>query len=352
MPALTIAVSSRALFNVEDGHKIFETLGQDAFDAYQIENEHKPMRPGVAFAIVKKLLALNKPGKDKMVEVALLSRNSPNGSLRVIKSIEHHKLDIEKATFTSGGNRFSYAKALGASLFLSADPIDARHAIDNGLAAAALLPHSVIHPGSDGEIRIAFDGDSVLFSDEAERVNHMEGLIAFKKHERDNASVPLGAGPFKDFLQSLHKIQNQFKKGESPLKIALVTARGRSSSERVVTTLRNWGIDIDESVFCDGTNKGPILDAFGADIFFDDSPRNCSMSANHVSTGHVPSGISNEHGRPDAFENPVNPPKLSKNFDEDHTQFWRETREHIGLAASNEGGASQVRAPRLRIKLR
>lgn len=296
MPQLTIAVSSRALFNVEDGHKVFQEKGQKAFDAYQLEREQKPMRPGVAFAVVKKLLALNKPNQDKIIEVVLLSKNSPLGSLRVLKSISHYGLDIEKFAFTCGGDRFSYAKAFGASLFLTADHIDARKALDNGIAAAALLPHSVIHPSSDGEIRIAFDGDSVLFSDEAERVNHSQGLKAFTQHERDNASIPLPAGPFKMFLEALHKIQALLPEGKSPLKIALVTARGGSSGERVITTLRGWGIGIDVSIFCDGVNKGPILDAFGADIFFDDSPRNCIMSASHVSTGHVLSGISNEIG--------------------------------------------------------
>jgi 5'-nucleotidase len=296
---LTIAVSSRALFRMEDSHAIFMSDGANAFDNFQRENEHVTLQPGVAFPLVKKLLALNThpKGKRDRVEVVLLSRNSPDAGLRVMRSISEYGLDIERALFTQGKDRFRYAKALNTDLFLSVNSDDVRIALENGVAAAAMMPQSE-SALLEGDIKIAFDGDSVLFSDVAERVYQEHGLATFQQTEQEQASIPLPDGPFKGLLTALSELQRCFPLGKSPVKIALVTARGIPAQERVLKTLRSWGINIDAAVFCGGLPKGPFLQAFDADIFFDDTMKHCESAASHVATGHVPSGIANENRTP------------------------------------------------------
>ena len=292
---LTLAVSSRSLFHIEDGNRIFETEGQDAFDAYMREKENVPLRPGCAFHLVRKLLSLNQhPGKEgtRLVNVVMLSRNSPDASMRVSNSIAHYGLDIEGACFSQGSNRCAYARAMGADLFLSANAADVRAALSAGIAAATMVPREdleVVEP--DNEVRIAFDGDSVLFSDEADVTYRAHGLEAFRKSELENAHIPLGDGPFKGFLEALHSIQKEFPKGQCPLRVALVTARGLPSHGRVLHTLRHWGINVDEAIFAGGRPKGPLLQAFRADMFFDDTQKNIDSAVSHnVPSGHVPYG--------------------------------------------------------------
>jgi 5'-nucleotidase len=297
---LTIAVSSRAIFDITAEHSIFEEQGQAAFDQYQREHEADPLPPGPAFHLIRKLLALNTGtglNRDR-VEVVLISRNSVDAGIRVMRSVEHYKLDIERAAFTKGTERFKYAKAFGAQLFLSSHPDDVRQALEGGLAAATLLPYANQAKSRHEEIRIAFDGDAVLFSDEAERVTQTEGLSAFIASERNLAALPLLAGPFKPLLDALAKLQKEnMQEGYEPalkIKIALVTARGTYSYERVLRTLREWGIELDEIVFAAGLSKGPFLEAFGADMFFDDTRKNCDAAQEYVATGHVPHGVMNE----------------------------------------------------------
>lgn len=291
---LTIAVSSRALFHIEDGHQIFEQQGQGAFDAYMHEKENIPLRPGVAFHLVKKLLALNTthaPQPRDRVEVILLSRNSPDAGLRVMNSIAHYGLDIERAAFCQGGDRFRYAKALGAQLFLSANASDVEQALANGLAAATMLPKETDEAMADDCVRIAFDGDSVLFSGEADETFRNHGLVAFRDSEVANANNPLGDGPFRPVLEALHSLQKALNTNDTRLKVGLVTARGMPAHGRVINTLRSWMVEVDEIIFCGGAAKGPLLRAFGADIFFDDTPRNIeSAHSCDVASGHVPYG--------------------------------------------------------------
>ncbi|MDO8416312.1 MAG: 5'-nucleotidase [Agitococcus sp.] len=285
---LTIAVSSRSLFHVEDGHQIFETEGQDAFNQYMREKEALPLRPGPAFSLVKKLLALNCPGVRDKVEVVLLSRNSPDAGMRVMNSIAHYQLDIERAVFSQGSDRFRYAKALGAQLFLSANASDVRAAIEHGLAAATMVPIEQSHEFDDMTIRIALDGDSVVFSSEADEYYRQEGLAAFRLSESAKAHIPLGDGPFRAFLQALYDLQKQLPVDNPPLKVALVTARGLPSHARVIYTLRSWGIRFHEAIFAGGHDKGPLLQAFGADLFFDDTQKNIdSATSCGIMTGHV-----------------------------------------------------------------
>lgn len=291
---LVIAISSRALFNLDDSHAIFERDGVEAYCAYQIGSENDLLEPGVAFPLVKKLLALN--GRDlanPMVEVILLSRNSADTGLRVFNSIKHHNLNITRASFTRGESTHRYIPAFGADLFLSTNADDVQQALAAGHAAATILPSNV-EQNESALLRIAFDGDAVLFSDASERIYKQQGLEAFSHSEEASANEPMEGGPFKGFLAALHRIQAEYPSEASPIRTALITARAAPAHERVIRTLRAWNIRIDEALFLGGMSKGPFLKAFGADIFFDDQKGHCDSVREHVATGHVPHGVVNE----------------------------------------------------------
>ncbi len=291
---LVIAISSRALFNLDASHEIYEQKGLAAYSRYQIEREDEPLEPGEAFVMVQKLLRINEllDGENR-VEVILLSRNSADTGLRVFNSVQHYQLDIQRAAFCGGESPYRYITAFGAHLFLSTEADDVRHALEHGVAAATLVSHR--GGGSDSEqLRFAFDGDAVIFSDEAERVYKSEGLAAFQDSEQASAHEPLSGGPFKPFLAALQKLQKEFPASESPIRTALVTARSAPAHERVIRTLRAWDIRIDESIFLGGLDKGEFLRAYQADVFFDDQESHCESASAHVATGHVPHGIANE----------------------------------------------------------
>ncbi|MEQ8798294.1 MAG: 5'-nucleotidase [Salinisphaeraceae bacterium] len=289
---LVIALSSRALFDLEASHEVFEQQGREAYCQYQIEHENDVLEPGVAFGLVRKLLALNEESRQR-VEIILLSRNSADTGLRVFNSIAHHGLDITRAAFTSGGSPYRYVAPYGAQLFLSADPGDVRAALDAGYAAATIVPARQ-RQSDEGALRIAFDGDAVLFSDDAERIFKEQGLAAFAESEVSAANEPLSGGPFKGFLEALCRIQAEFGQQNCPIRTALVTSRSAPAHERVIRTLRAWNIRIDEALFLGGMAKGEFLRAFGADIFFDDQQTHVGAAAEHVAAGHVPHGVANE----------------------------------------------------------
>lgn len=291
---LVIAISSRALFDLAESHQVYQDLGVDAYCKYQIEHEDDPLSPGVAFNLVKKLLSLNIDANKPVVEIILLSKNSADTGLRIFNSIKHHGLEITKAAFTRGRSTQPYVNDFGAHLFLSADADDVTMALNEGVAAATILS-STINSIVGGELRIAFDGDAVIFSDEAERIFQEKGLDAFTQSEIAAAKTPLMGGPFKPFLEMLHLIQSHFPSEQSPLRTALVTARAAPAHERAIRTLRAWDIRIDEAFFLGGLDKGPFLKTFQADIFFDDQRKHCESARLHVATGHVPSGIKNIH---------------------------------------------------------
>lgn len=291
---LVVAISSRALFNLDDSHAIFQTQGKEAFCRYQVEHEDEVLAPGYGFSLVQKFLSINESCLDEpLVEIILVSQNSADTGLRIFNSIAHYGLNITRAAFTSGISPYNYISAFGAHLFLSANSDDVAKALEAGFAAATILcgPSSIT---SSGQLRIAFDGDSVLFSDESERIYQQQGLQVFAENERKAAKTPLPGGPFKEFLAALHYIQSQFDPQSSPIRTALVTARSAPAHERVVRTLRLWGIRIDEALFLGGMAKGPFLKAFGADIFFDDQKKHCESAAQHVAAAHVPHGITNQ----------------------------------------------------------
>ncbi|MEO5963112.1 MAG: 5'-nucleotidase [Thermomonas sp.] len=299
-PPLVVAITTRALFDLEDSHGLFETEGVDAYADHQREHEDVILEPGIAFPLVRKLLALNasatpdaSPLAAPKVEVILLSRNSADTGLRIFNSIQHHGLDIRRATFTSGAPVWPYIKPFGAQLFLSANPVSVRAALEAGVAAATILPALATQSRHD-QLRIAFDGDAVIFGDESERVSREQGIEAFGLHERERAREALSGGPFRGFLSALHDLQVAFPVGEkAPIRTALVTARSAPAHERVIRTLREWGVRLDEALFLGGREKGPFLEAFGADIFFDDSPHNIDSARRHVAAGHVPHGVAN-----------------------------------------------------------
>jgi 5'-nucleotidase len=289
---LVVAISSRALFDFEEENQVFEQSDDRAYMKLQLERLEVPAKPGVAFSLVKKLLAFN-DAQTQRVEVVILSRNDPVSGMRVFRSAQHYGLPIQRGSFTRGQSPWRYLKPLNANLFLSTHLSDVRAALDAGVPAAQVYPHSAhaseAHPN---EVRIAFDGDAVLFSDEAERVFQSEGLSAFQAHERAKASQPLLAGPFKPLLAALHRLQQE---GTPDMRIrtALVTARSAPAHERAIRTLMEWNIEVDEAMFLGGLPKGEFLKEFEPDFFFDDQTGHIESAAQHVPAGHVASGISN-----------------------------------------------------------
>ncbi len=289
---LVVAISSRALFDFEEENLVFEQSDDRAYMKLQLERLEEPAKPGVAFSLVKKLLAFN-DATTQRVEVVILSRNDPVSGMRVFRSAQHYGLSIQRGSFTRGQSPWRYLKPLNANLFLSTHLSDVRAALDAGVPAAQVYPHSAhaseAHPH---EVRIAFDGDAVLFSDEAERVFQSQGLSAFQAHEHAKASQPLLAGPFKPLLAALHRLQQE---GTPAIRVrtALVTARSAPAHERAIRTLMQWNIEVDEAMFLGGLPKGEFLKEFEPDFFFVDQPGHIESAAQHVPAGHVASGISN-----------------------------------------------------------
>lgn len=286
---LVIGVSSRALFDLSEENKIFEEQGLEAYSKYQLENENVILRPGVAFGLVKGILQLNElvEGKRKS-EVIIMSRNNADTSLRIFNSIDHYGLDITRAALTSGRPLAPYLKAFEVDLFLSADADDVQSAVDAGVAAGLIYPAE--EPYADApleEIRIAFDGDAVLFSPESEEIYQEHGLEAFLEHEKKNAEKPLPEGPFAKLLKTISYLQKQLG-DKNPIRTALVTARNRPAHKRPILTLRHWGVRIDEAFFLGGAPKDKVLKAFGAHLFFDDQEVHLKGSAKVVPSAKVP----------------------------------------------------------------
>lgn len=294
---LVIAVSSRAVFDFEEEHAAFDEEDDAPYIKLQFSRLDTPAPPGAAFRLVRKLLRLNAQSQ-RRVEVVLLSRNDPVSGLRAFKTCQHHGLAVERGIFTRGRPPFGYLRALGASIFLSANPDDVRAAIAAGFAAAVVRPTSVTRPDRDAEeIRVAFDGDGVLFSDQAEAVFRAEGLERFHEHERARMLEPLPAGPLRPLLDALHRLK-AMQSRHSPVRVRLgpFTARSAPAHERAIRTLMGWGIRLDEAAFLGNAAKGPFLEDFDPDIFFDDHPRHIEGAAGFAAAGHVPYGVNNPAG--------------------------------------------------------
>ena len=299
---LVVAISSRALFDFEEENHLFEAQDDRAYMQLQLQRLDQPAHPGVAFSLVNKLLAFN--ADVPRVQVVILSRNDPVSGMRVFRSAQHYGLPIERGVFTRGQSPWRYLKPLDANLFLSVNEADVRSALAAGVPAARVYPHSArasdAHPD---EVRIAFDGDAVLFSDEAERVFRHGGLDAFQSHERTHSGTPLAPGPFKPLLQALHRLQRAgLASGDTaagpaaPMRIrtALVTARSAPAHERAIRTLMDWQIEVDEAMFLGGLAKGEFLREFEPDFFFDDQTGHVDSAAAHVPAGHVAAGVAND----------------------------------------------------------
>ena len=293
---LIIGISSRALFNLDESHEIYEKEGLESYRKYQIDNEENILDPGEAFDLVKKILKINNFFKNKKrIEVILLSRNTSDTGLRIRNSIEAHDLNISRAAFCGGESPHKYVKDFGVHLFLSSSLEDVSLAIDSNVAAATIIStkKNVSAKKSNNQLKIAFDGDAVIFSDESEIIYHKKGLDAFIKNEK-KAKTILKEGPFKSFLIELNKIQKEFDESDCPIRTALVTARSAPSDKRVIKTLREWGVRIDESLFLGGLSKKDFLKSFEADIFFDDQKNNIIEISKDTPSGHVPYGIKNK----------------------------------------------------------
>ena len=295
MEKLVIGISSSALFDLSEGNRIYEGEGVDAYARYQIEQELEVLKPGEAFALAKKLLGINDSiAGQELIEVLLLSRNSADTGLRVFNSIEHYGLEISRAAFCGGLEPWRYVKAFNCDLFLSSNSGDVRQALEQGVAAATMIASSGGKTALDDQVvRFAFDGDAVLFSDESEKIFKQSGLAAFSENEKLSADEPMSGGPFRNFLASLQRLQSHFDQGSCPIRTALVTARSAPAHERVIKTLRDWNVRLDESLFLGGMPKGEFLKAYGADVFFDDQQEHCDSASQFVATGHVPNGVAN-----------------------------------------------------------
>ena len=301
---MVIGVSSRALFDLSKENEIFETEGLEAYCSYQVEHEQDILRPGPGFALIRALLQLNERSSEgSLVEVIVMSRNSPDTSLRVFNSIEYYGLPITRAVLVSGASLAPYLTAFHTDLFLSAYEDDVQCAIDSGIAAGIICTgHSYaggslgarvipikggVLPGAD-QIRIAFDGDAVLFSGDSEMIFKQQGLNAFEENERMHAREPLAEGPFTNFLRKLSDLQRMLGTEDCPIRTALVTSRSAPAHERVIRTMRAWNVRVDEAFFLGGIEKKDVLKAFGAQIFFDDQSVHTASASLAVPAARVP----------------------------------------------------------------
>ena len=288
---LVIGISSRALFDLEVENRIFEEQGLAVYEDYQVKHETDILQKGSAFQLVKAFLDLNRLQDDRLVEVIVMSRNSPNTSLRIFNSIEAYGLDITRAALTGGAPIAPYLHPFKTDLFLSAHRPDVEQAINSGIAAGMILTGS--HCGATdcqvSQIKIAFDGDAVLFAADSERIFQKGGLQAFSDHERSNADIPMEEGPFANFLKTIAHVQSQFADRESsPIRTALVTSRSAPAHERAIKTLRGWGVRVDEAFFLGGVSKTEVLSAYGAHIFFDDQHAHADPASEVVPSALVP----------------------------------------------------------------
>ena len=285
---LVIAISSRALFDLEEENAIFDKEGLESYYTHQLENLDNPLAKGSAFRFVQNLLAINQHFENKLIEVIILSRNNAATGLRIGRSIEHYALDIERTGWTAGTPVARYLEAFKVDLFLSVHAQDVEEAVSSGVAAATILPHTPITSEESDMVKIAFDGDAVIFGDESEKVYQEGGLDAFIAHERENAKNPLSKGPFFKFLKIISEIQDTFPMESSPIRTALVTARSFATHERVLGTLEGWGVRVDEAFFQGGVQKYEVIKAFGADIFFDDQDAHLQHTFKETPSAKVP----------------------------------------------------------------
>uniref|UniRef100_A0A8C6TUQ0 5'-nucleotidase, cytosolic IB b n=1 Tax=Neogobius melanostomus TaxID=47308 RepID=A0A8C6TUQ0_9GOBI len=317
--AVTIAVSSRTLFNMVEERKLFKEQGLEKYVAYQEEHESEPLQPGPAFPFVKALMNVNDrlrqlyPGEEELFDIVLMTNNHAQVGVRLINSINHYDLAIERFCMTGGRSPIGYLKAYMTNLYLSKDAEKVTEAIEEGIAAATMFMQDMQSQLSETQLRVAFDGDAVLFSDESEIIVKQKGLDEFFKHEKAFENLPLAQGPLKCFLEALGKLQRKFyaknERLNCPIRTYLVTARSAASSgARVLKTLRSWGLEIDEALFLAGAPKGPLLQKIKPHIYFDDQMFHIE-GAREMGTisAHVPYGIGQKYNKGKLIETPAKP---------------------------------------------
>jgi 5'-nucleotidase len=298
---LVIGISATALFDMSDSDRLFEkefakdpNKGMETYKKYMLENENSPLNEGIGFPLIKALLSLNsyqKENEKPLVEVVVMSRNSPETGIRVLNAIRAHNVNITRSAFTAGESSADYLEAFEVDLFLTTNQSDAQKVIDTCFCASAVLstPPTYKCDIPDGQVRIAFDGDAVIFDEASELVYKNDGMVAFHEHENKAQDIPMNEGPFAKFLIKLAKLQDRLPMSIelSPVRIAIVTARNSPSEMRVIKTLRSWGVYVDEAFFLGGVEKSNILKAFRAHIFFDDQDVHLEHSSLVVPCGKV-----------------------------------------------------------------
>ena len=287
---LKVAVTTRALFKLESENRLYEEKGRDEYEKYQISKENEILSKGAAFSLVKSLLYINTLEETKdQVEVIIVTRNNATTGLRIFNSIEKYGLPITRGCFSGGSSLTPYLEALNVDLFLTANETDAQSAIDAGIPAAVLLTNNIpdYDMNNDNKIRIAFDGDAVIFAEDSELIYKKQGLESFKNNENLQADIPMNEGPFAKFLKTISKLQG-LRRDDDLIRTALITARDAPSHKRVIRTLREWNVRIDEMFFLGGLPKEPFLKAFGAQIFFDDQKAYTQPASVVVPSGTVP----------------------------------------------------------------
>lgn len=300
---LVVGIASSALFDLTESDAIFREHGEEGYRDYQEKHRDDELRPGVAFPFIRRLLSLNSlsTADDPLVEVIVLSRNDPDTGLRVMRSIASHGLPISRAIFRQGRSPYNFMPALNMSLFLSANGQDVRGAVSSGLAAGHVLgaPHE--DDSDDDDLRISFDFDGVLAGDESEQVFQTGGIEEFRAHETRNAAIPHDAGPLKEFLAGVNRIQQreEEERRRNPdyrirLHVSIVTARNAPAHERAVTSLKGWGLRVNDAFFLGGIDKGEIMKILRPHIFFDDQETHLVSTSRTTPSVHVPFGKINE----------------------------------------------------------
>lgn len=293
-PDLVIAIASSALFDLGEGDRVFREQGREAYRAWQRRHEDEPLRPGIAFPFVRRLLALNRGLERPAVEVALISRNDPDTGLRARLAFEHHGLPPGRMAFTGGAAPWPYLAAFDAHLFLTRNGEDVAEAIAAGFAAGEVMPGAAEDDAGD-ELRVAFDFDGVVADDAGERIYKEQGIAAFHAHERANAAAPAAPGPMARLLRALSAVRARLEANPTGprLRTAIVTARSFPADRRVVSTLRAWGIGVDEAFFLGEAAKEPVLARFRPHLFFDDKRANADRASGVAPSVHVPFGVCN-----------------------------------------------------------
>ncbi|CAL8317731.1 unnamed protein product [Merluccius merluccius] len=315
--AVTIAVSSRTLFDMAEERRLYEDQGLEDYVAHQIKHEAEALRPGAAFPFVKAIMAVNTrlrdlyPDSEELFDVVLMTNNHAQVGVRLINSINHYGLHIERFCMTGGQSPIGYLKAYMTNIYLSQDSEKVTEAIEEGIAAATMFSQTFEDTLSDTQLKVAFDGDAVLFSDESEVIVKQQGLDTFFEHEKKFENLPLAQGPLKCFLEALGKLQRKFyaknERMNCPIRTYLVTARSAAScGARVLKTLRTWGLEIDEALFLAGAPKGPLLQKIKPHIYFDDQMFHIE-GAKELGTisAHVPYGIGQKYDRGKLIEQPA-----------------------------------------------